>query len=69
MGKKKAVEYLPLSDFDLEDVVSCSLCRTVFVQVEGDEACPRCGGEGLNPGPEKEDEDEDYGPWPGDEEK
>ncbi|NIS70420.1 MAG: hypothetical protein GTO12_16190 [Proteobacteria bacterium] len=53
--KQEAVEYLPMEDVPLEDVVSCPACGTVFVQAKGDEDCPICKGKG-NPGEEDEDD-------------
>ena len=46
MGKrnpKKAVEYIPLEDLSLEDVVSCSGCGGIFDQ-DVTETCPYCQG-------------------------
>lgn len=58
-AEKAEAEVLGFDEVDLDSMVVCGACGNSFC-AEISEVCPTCKGEGLNPGPEKEDEDEDF---------
>jgi len=61
-AKEAQAEVLGLEEIDKDDLMVCVECGSVF-NIDIAEVCPRCEGKGLNPGPEKEEEDENFSPW------
>ena len=64
-AEKAQAEMLGLEEIDKDDLMVCGACGSVF-DVDIAEVCPRCTGQGLNPGPEEKENPEgefNLDPW------